>query len=175
MKDILDLRTRSRGFTLVELLVVIAIIGILATLVLLQLGTARARARDTQRITQISQIRTAIEQYYEDNGGHYPTATTLAELETGGYIQQLPADPLDEGAYGYAVDDATGSFHIWACLENDAAALNSDLDLNSLNFDTIVGENHISEETTELCSKHDGENFANCDCFYDLGVNNLNP
>ena len=46
---------------MVELLVVIAIIGVLATLLLLQLGVARQRARDAKRIADINQVRTAVE------------------------------------------------------------------------------------------------------------------
>lgn len=63
----------KRGFTLVELLVVIAIIGILAAMVLASLGSARAKARDAARKSDLAQIRTALETYGNDNGGVYPT------------------------------------------------------------------------------------------------------
>jgi prepilin-type N-terminal cleavage/methylation domain-containing protein len=155
-----------KGFTLVELLVVIAIIGILATLVLLQLGTARARARDTQRISHINQLRTALEQYYEDNGGNYPTA--LDDVAPR-YIQTVPGDPLTDDAYGYAYDSTSDTFHIYACLENNAAAMKSDIDLDSTGS-TGDARNNTDEATTEACTSHG--TFAGCDCFYDTGISN---
>src|SRR5438093_300144 len=87
-------RSLSAGFTLVELLVVIAIIGVLATLILLQLGIARGRARDAKRIADMSQVRTALELYYDDNKGHFPAQTDMTILETGGYLTKVPSDPL---------------------------------------------------------------------------------
>lgn len=64
----------KRGFTLIELLVVIAIIGLLSSVVLASMNTARQKARDAARISDIRQIQTAIEMYASDNG-HYPITT----------------------------------------------------------------------------------------------------
>jgi prepilin-type N-terminal cleavage/methylation domain-containing protein len=58
-------KNKKRGFTLIELLVVIAIIGILATIVLVSLNSARAKARDARRQTDIKQYMIAMEMYYD--------------------------------------------------------------------------------------------------------------
>lgn len=60
----------NHGFTLVELLITIAIIGILAAIVLVNLNSSREGARDVRRVADIRQIITALQLYYNDNGGY---------------------------------------------------------------------------------------------------------
>jgi len=64
-------KIEQRGFTLIELLVVIAVIGLLASIVLVSVGSVRAKSRDAKRIAEIKQLMTALALYYDSNG-HYP-------------------------------------------------------------------------------------------------------
>jgi prepilin-type N-terminal cleavage/methylation domain-containing protein len=134
---------RNRGgFTLIELLVVIAIIGILASIVLASLNTARRKSRDARRIADIKQIQLALELYFDANS-EYPDATS--KLATT-FIPAVPADPIGGGAYPYnayttstnppvATDDcdeateSCTSYHIGTNLEEDTSpALDGDMD-----------------------------------------------
>src|SRR3989344_4189763 len=63
----------TRGFTLIELLVVIAIIGLLSSIVLASLGTARGKAADAKRLGDMQSIRTALELYYTTNNAYPDT------------------------------------------------------------------------------------------------------
>ena len=95
-----------RGFTLIELLVVIAIIGVLSSVVLASLNTARERARDSKRVQDIQQVMRAIELYALDNNGAYPPQAVgadgcnhvtcmsgLAPVLVPTYISAMPSDP----------------------------------------------------------------------------------
>jgi prepilin-type N-terminal cleavage/methylation domain-containing protein len=64
--------TSKRGFTLIELLVVISIIGLLSTVVLSAVNSARAKASDSTKIQALNQLKRAMELYYDNNGGLYP-------------------------------------------------------------------------------------------------------
>jgi prepilin-type N-terminal cleavage/methylation domain-containing protein len=64
----------KKGFTLIELLVVIAIIGILSSVVLASLNTARNKGTDAKTKTELGQIRAAAEIFYDTSGSKYGTA-----------------------------------------------------------------------------------------------------
>ena len=61
---------RTKGFTLIELLVVIAIIGILSSIVLASLNTARGKGSDAKTKAQLAGLRGSAESYYDTNGNY---------------------------------------------------------------------------------------------------------
>ena len=72
----------KNGFTLIELLVVIAIIGVLASTVLASLNSAREKARNARRKTDMRQLELAIQLYYDTNGTFPLSVTTNTDNTT---------------------------------------------------------------------------------------------
>lgn len=130
------------GFTLIELLVVIAIIGILSSVVLASLSTARLKARDVRRISDIKQIQLALELYADANSSSFPPGADNAALSVlaPSYLPTLPTDPSNLVTYHYqALLDSSGTacavagtcfyYHLGASLEDtNNAAKNNDAD-----------------------------------------------
>jgi len=116
---------KKKGFTLIELLVVIAIIGLLSSIVLASLNSARAKTMDVKRLASLKQVQLALELYF-DQYGFYPGPsgiwqndcnpplggqgnweTTLASLQP--FISVLPHEPRypnnpDPWCFFYAKD-----------------------------------------------------------------------
>ncbi|HFC11141.1 MAG TPA: type II secretion system protein [Candidatus Kaiserbacteria bacterium] len=61
----------QRGFTLIELLVVIAIIGILSSVVLASLNTARKKGNDAAVKSNLATVQTQAQLYYDDNSNKF--------------------------------------------------------------------------------------------------------
>lgn len=103
----------QRGFTLIELLVVIAIIGILSSVVLASLNSARQKGRDARRSSDLKQIQLALELYFDASGSVYPAATSSL---VSTYISVWPQSPSQPG-YGYASLMSNSSYVIAAQFE----------------------------------------------------------
>jgi prepilin-type N-terminal cleavage/methylation domain-containing protein len=112
--------TKPRGFTLIELLVVIAIIGLLSSIVIASLNTARLKAREAQRQASMHSIVNALEMYYlnygclpmntggttcpgaggyvESNAGTWDYSSQgafMTFLKTAGFMPSVPVDPTN--------------------------------------------------------------------------------
>jgi type II secretion system protein G len=92
----------QKGFTLLELLIVIVIIGILAVLIIPNLVSGPQRARDSQRKSDLRNIKTALETYYNDNN-QYPNTSWKTDLSSGTapYMKTIPQDPKTQADYSY--------------------------------------------------------------------------
>lgn len=152
-----SLNKKQAGFTIVELLIVIIVIGILAALVLNTFQGVQARARDTERRTDVNSVATQLEAYYADFG-HYPdgsAATTcgdgtgacaLSVLQSRGLDAEALNDPNNnainvatnpgtDNEYYYDITGATcsggqcNSFVLTTVLESEATTYTK----NSLN------------------------------------------
>jgi prepilin-type N-terminal cleavage/methylation domain-containing protein len=73
-------KKKKKGFTLIELLVVIAIIGILATIVIVNVNSARQKAKDTAVKGSLDSLRAAAELYYDSSS----TYVSFCSGSTGG-------------------------------------------------------------------------------------------
>jgi type II secretory pathway pseudopilin PulG len=102
--------------------VVIAIIGLLSTLAIVALGSAREKSRDSKRLADLRQIQAALELHYADNNT-YPIVTEPVQLGTNNssclnadgfvesncinaYMPLVPRDPSDF-SYVYSSNDGT--------------------------------------------------------------------
>jgi type II secretion system protein G len=144
---------KQRGFTLIELLVVISIIGILSALLLPNLTSAQARARDGRRKSDLKAIATGLELFYNDNN-YYPgpwvsgaTATKFdfanALTDTAGttiYIKSpMPKDPKNT---------ASGNFEYYYCTQSNTATNNKKFNL----FATLENANDPDKCTAAPCT-----------------------
>ncbi len=103
------------GFSLIELLVVMSIIGLMASLILVNLTKSTRKSRDARRKNDISQLQKALQLYFDDKKSYPPNldndgggwdestdGTFLDTLVTNGYLKQPILDPRNNGPYAYS-------------------------------------------------------------------------
>jgi len=112
------MRKTTSGFTIVELLIVIVVIAILAAISIVAYSGIQQRARDTERMAELSSLQKALEIYHAEKGGYPLCGSTsgpnLTPILTSGtaydclvdelvpsYISAIPADPTNSGSYVY--------------------------------------------------------------------------
>jgi general secretion pathway protein G len=97
----------ERGFTLVELMVVIVIIGLLATVVVINVMPATDKAAITKAKADVGVLEQGVEMY-RLNKLRYPSGSEgLQAVTAEGYVKRLPKDPWGN-AYVYAAPGRDG-------------------------------------------------------------------
>lgn len=117
---------RQRGFTLVELMVVVVIIGLLATVVMINVLPSQDKAMVEKARADISTLEQAVETYRLELMAYPATAQGLDALvkapaglarperyRQGGYIRRLPADPWGN-PYQYRYPGQHGRFDVYS-------------------------------------------------------------
>lgn len=117
---------RKNGFTLLELMVVIVIIGLLSTVVILNVLPSRDQALVEKARADIALIEQALDLYRLDNLSYPSAADGLAALvappaslpdparyRAGGYIRRLPDDPWGK-PYQYANPGSRAAIDIYS-------------------------------------------------------------
>jgi general secretion pathway protein G len=120
-----DRRQEEEGFTLVELMVVIVIIGLLATVVFINVMPSQDKAMATKAKADIATLEQAMEMYRLDNF-RYPSAGeglnalvgsagggAAGQSRPGGYVKTLPSDPWGR-PYQLTVPGRAGAFDIYS-------------------------------------------------------------
>jgi len=150
---------RESAFTLIELLVVVAIIGILSTVVISSLNSARSKARDTLRKADMQNIYKMLVAYHIEYGGipvtynasrnphgysdanyggwdysSQPAAspTFMNFLVTSGITSKVPVDPINDSNPQTGDYTPPGTYaYRYYCYPNEGLALSYKSEITS--------------------------------------------
>ena len=152
-------KANSKGFSLIELTVSLFILITISSIAFMYLYPAaqKRKARDVKRVADLRSLSRAIEEY-RINTGSYPdadnTTRTSNALPTGNsgpyesvtqgwidvsfssYIQKIPVDPKNTGAYVYTYRKNGSNYELNAVLESTAISMTSDGGNNSSKYET---------------------------------------
>lgn len=141
---------KNKGFTLIELLVVISIIGVLSTIVLSSLSSARESARVSRVLAEMKALETASALYNLDTGEYAScSGCTISndpflnnngvEGWNGPYTPYLynGVHPWG-GQFRLVYSDWDGGFHQYIVLDDDAPGELDSTNGGAINTDTLI-------------------------------------
>lgn len=171
-----QIKLGTLGFTLVELLVVVLVISVLGGIVIGMLNSSgvRGKARDSQRISDLRKIQTALELYFADNRQYPPTSgpgnwnrvtgsdPMSSALTNNGYLNTVPTDPTPVGSnsgpcsgktsyrYNYRSD---GTYYILTAITEVETSDDSSKCINLNNWSSYGCSNGdtYSNVSTDVC------------------------
>lgn len=98
---------REKGFTLIELLVAISIIAVLSAILLPNFMGVREKAKDSQKIQDLSAVKNALRMYYNDNNSYPDTADpNVVKTALANYMKDVGSVDIDS----YTVDATADTF-----------------------------------------------------------------
>lgn len=120
----------SKGFTLLELLIVIVIVGFLAAIIIASVNSARARGRDTKKITEMKSMQNALQIYFSTNGYYPQTCTGASCVLVPSLISKVP-DGVDYTGLDTISTGKCRAYHMGVTLETNNKVLSTDKDMTS--------------------------------------------
>ncbi len=130
----MNIKKRTRGFTIVELLITVIVIGIISAIAVFGFGRIQIETRDRERAAAASTIMAALEKYYDENG-EYPSSTAfttsqkaiMTDSEYAAVTQAMPTltrELLDHGnTYRFYAVYCASSSSAGQCADTNASHL----------------------------------------------------
>ncbi|MDD7983973.1 prepilin-type N-terminal cleavage/methylation domain-containing protein [Lentisphaera marina] len=131
MKKDLKILAFRKGFTLIEVLVVVAIIGILASLLLPVLSSARAKSKQAVCMSQLKQLGIALYNYLDDNDAYFPYTRKVSNNDIVTWDDLISGydgrDPMTFSEMKLAVITADQDSELYRCPADDIAGHNGNI------------------------------------------------
>jgi prepilin-type N-terminal cleavage/methylation domain-containing protein len=170
-------RNKNQGFTLIELLVVVSIIGLLASILLVSLHEARAKADDARMVEDFHSLKNALTLYYQDHGS-YPHITAHSYDDSWNsvigaalqpYLDRMPK-PISNSVFYWYTSASPGNsciiggtttelliqngYYIYGVPELfNEPFLNQDGGINPILYEVYDGDN-VQDEFPGYCASH---------------------
>lgn len=115
------MKDRNKGFTLIELLVVVAIIGVLSSVVLASLSSARSKGNDSAIKANLSNIRAQAEILRDDNGDYHEVCGTSGATQDSTVAAAIAEANTRNGSGSVTCNSAASGWAVASDLDGDGA------------------------------------------------------